>query len=106
MLRGEHSHFLTQVHEESHSILHQALYHDLSSCSLPTLAKTPLAFSLNLRGICLLQYDVSRHVWPQLSRKPVSQEKGISVLCRALGPPLLGAFVLMPHTKVMPNTTM
>lgn len=69
--------------------------------------KPPLTFRLDSRGICFLQYDVSRHPWPQLSRMPVSREKGISAVpCRALGHSLLGAFILMPHTKLMPNTAM
>lgn len=69
--------------------------------------KPPLTFRLDSRGTCFLQYDVSRQPWPQLSRMPVSREKGISaVLCRALGHSLLGAFILMPHTKLMPNTAM
>lgn len=47
----------------------------------------PLTFGLDLLGIRFLQYGVSRHTWPQLSRTPVSQEKGISVLWGLLGIP-------------------
>lgn len=99
-----YSHRHTRNHPPHFS---QALYHDLSSCSFPNPGKNPLLpLAWTSHGICLLQYDVSRHPWPQLSRKTVSQEKGISALWRALGHLLLGAFILMPHTKLMPNTAM
>lgn len=37
--------------------------------------KPPLTFSMDVHGVCLLQYDVNRHVWPQLGRAPASRKK-------------------------------
>lgn len=43
--------------------------------------KPSFTFSPESHGVCLLQYDVSRHVRPQQSRKPVSQGGKESLCC-------------------------
>lgn len=43
--------------------------------------KPSFTFSPESHGVCLLQYDVSRHVRPQQSRKPVSQGEKESLCC-------------------------
>lgn len=70
--------FLAQAYEKTSTS--QALYHALSSCSFPNHGKNPLSpLAWTSHGICLLQYDVSRHLWPQLSRK--TSEPGERNLC-------------------------
>lgn len=74
--RGKHSHNRTRNHTPNSS---QALNHDLPSCSFPTLAKPPSRLEPGLTWHLLFYSTMLAGMWPQQSRKPVSQEKGISV---------------------------
>lgn len=99
--------FLTQAYKESSTVLQSGPLSPSVPVFFSNPGKNPLSpLAWTYVASAFLQYDVSSHLWPQLGRMSVSQEKGISALCGALGHPLLGALVLMPHTKVMPNTAM
>lgn len=78
---GPNSHLFTRSFKESYVTPIRPFATICPRVLFQPWQKPSFTFSPESHGVCLLQYDVSRHVRPQQSRKPVSQGEKESLCC-------------------------